>query len=41
MLVVPVLDPDPGAPLQGVPRVEGLAEDSVGGGAEGNWKVEG
>jgi hypothetical protein len=41
MLVVPVPDPDPGAPPQGAPRVEGLAEDPVGGGAQGDREVEG
>ena len=40
MLVVPVLELDPGTPLQGVPRVEGPAEDTVGGGPEGDRKVE-
>jgi len=41
MLEVPVLDPDRGAPLQDVPRVEGPAEDPVGGGVEGDREVEG
>jgi len=40
MLVVPTPEPDSGAPLQGVPRVEGPAEDTVGRGAEGDWEVE-
>ena len=40
VLVVPLPEPDPGAPLQGVPGVEGPAEDTVGGGAEGDWEVE-
>jgi len=40
-LVVPVPEPDSGAPLQCVPGVEGLAEELVGGGAEGDWEVEG
>jgi len=40
MLVAPVPDPDPGAPLQGVSRVEGSAEDPGSGGAEGEWEVE-
>jgi ribonuclease HI len=34
VLVVPILDPDQGAPLQGVPPLEGAAEDPVGEGAE-------
>ena len=41
MLVVPLLEPDPGSSLQGVAGVEGAAEDTVGGGAEGDWEVEG
>jgi hypothetical protein len=41
MLVVPKPDANPGASLEGVPRVEGLAEDSVGGGEEGSQEVEG
>jgi len=41
MLVVPVPDPDPGTPLQGVPGVEAVAEDPVGGGEEGDREVEG
>jgi len=43
-LVVSVPDSDSGAPFQGVPRVEGPAEDHVGGGVggvEGDWGVEG
>jgi len=32
MLVVPIPEPDTGAPLQGVPGVEGPAENSAGGG---------
>ena len=40
MLVVPVSEPDSGAPLQGVSGVEDPAEDPVGGGAEGDWEVE-
>jgi len=40
MLVVPVPTPDSGAPLQGVPGVKGLAEESVGGGEEGDGEVE-
>jgi hypothetical protein len=36
MLVVPVPDADEGACLQGLPRVEGTAEEAVGGGLEGN-----
>ena len=41
MLVVPVPEPDSGAPLQGVSGVKAAVEDHVGGGAEGDWKVEG
>ena len=41
MLVVPVPELDSGAPPQGVFRVEGPAEDPVGGGGEGDWEVEG
>ena len=41
MLVVPVPEPDSGAPLQGVSGVEDPAKDPVGRGAEGNWEVEG
>jgi len=41
MLVVSMPEPDSGAPLQGVSGVEGPAEDPVGGGAEGDWEVEG
>jgi len=41
MLVVPVPNADPGLPPQGVPRVEAVAEDSVGGGEEGDWEREG
>jgi len=39
-MLVLVPDPDPGAHLQGVSRVEGPAEDPVGGGAgrTGRWK---
>ena len=40
VLVAPVPDSDPGVPPQGVPRVEGPAEDPVGGGAEGDWEAE-
>jgi len=40
MLVVPVSKPDSGAPLQGVSGMEDGAEDSVGGGAEGDGEVE-
>jgi len=40
MLVVPVPEPDSGAPLQGVPGVEGPAKEPVRG-AEGNWELEG
>ena len=36
--MVPVSEPDSGAPLQGV---KGPAEDPVGRGAEGDWEVEG
>ena len=35
VLLVPVPDAEPGLPLQGVPRVEGPAEDPVGRGVEG------
>ena len=38
MLVVSVPDADEGSPLQGVPGVESSAEDSVGGGVEGDGK---
>jgi len=41
MLVVPVPEPDSGAPLQGVSGVGGPTGDSVGGGAEGDWEGEG
>jgi len=41
MLVVPVPNADPGPPLQGVPGMETAAEDSVGGGKEGDGEVEG
>jgi len=41
MLVVPIPEPDSGAPLQGASGVEGPAEDPVGGGAEGDCEVEG
>ena len=37
---MPVPDPDPRPPIQGVPRVETTADDPVGGGAEGDRKVE-
>jgi len=40
VLVVPSPNTDPGAPFQGVSRVEDLAEDPVGGGEEGDWEVE-
>jgi len=40
VLVVPIPDADPGAPIQGVPRVEAPAEDPVDGGAEGDWEGE-
>ena len=40
MLVVPVPEPDSGAPLQGVSGVEGPAEDRVGGGVEQDWEGE-
>jgi len=40
VLVVPIPEPDSGAPLQGVSGVEGPAEDPVGGGAEADWEVE-
>ena len=40
MLVVPVPEPDSGAPLQGVSGVEGPAEDAVRGGTEGDWEGE-
>ena len=36
MLVVPIPDADQGSPLQGVPRVEAVAEDPVGGGEGGD-----
>jgi len=41
MLVVPVSNADPGPPLQGVPRVEAAAEDSVSGGQEADGQVGG
>ena len=41
MLVVPVPQPDSGAPLQGVSGLEGPAEDPVGRGAVRDWEVEG
>jgi len=34
-------NPDPGPPLQGVPRVEAATEGPVGGGEEGDREVEG
>ena len=40
MQVVPLPSPDSGAPLQGVPGVEGPAEDPVGEGAEGDAEEE-
>jgi len=40
MLVVSVPEPDSGAPLQGVPGVEGPTEDPLGGSAEGDWEGE-
>jgi len=40
VLVVPVPNSDAGAPLQGVPGVEGPTGDPVGGGVEGDWEVE-
>jgi len=40
VLVVPELHPDSGTSPQGVSGVEGLAENSVGEGAEGDRKVE-
>jgi len=43
VLVVPVPEPDSGAPLQGVSGVDGPAEDPVGGGTERDredrWKI--
>jgi len=39
-LVVPVPNADLGPLIQGVPRVESTAEDSVGRCAEGDWEVE-
>ena len=39
MLVVPVPEPDLGAPLQGDSGVEGPAEDPMGGAAEGDGEV--
>jgi len=41
VLVVLVPDSDSGAPFQGVSRVEGPAENPVGGGAEGDGESEG
>ena len=41
MLVVSAPESDPRAPLQGVPGVEGPAEDPVGGSTEGDREVEG
>jgi len=41
VLVVPVPDADPGSPVQRMPRVEATAENSVGGGEEGDREVEG
>jgi len=41
LLVVPVPQSDLGASAQGVPGVEGPAEDSVGRGAEEDREVEG
>ena len=41
VLVVPVPGADAGAPLQGVFRVEGPAEDPLGGGEEGDREGEG
>ena len=41
VLVVPVSESDLAAPLQGVVRLEGPAEDPVRGGAEGDWEVDG
>ena len=40
VLVVPEPHADKAPPLQGVLRVEGTAEDHVGGGEEGDWEVE-
>ena len=40
MLVVPVPLANERPPLQGVSGMEDAAEDSVGGGAEGDWEVE-
>jgi len=40
VLVVPVPDADPGALIQGVPRVEAPAEDPVGSGVEGDREGE-
>jgi len=40
MLVAPVPLADKGAPFQGVPEVEGGAEDPLGGGEAGDWVVE-
>ena len=40
VLVVPVPESNPGAPLQGVPGVEGPTEGTVGGGADGDREVE-
>jgi len=41
ILVVPVPNTDPGPPLQGVPGMETVAEDSVGGPEKGDGEVEG
>jgi hypothetical protein len=38
--VVPVPGPDPGAPLEGVPRVEAAAGGSVGAGEKVDWGWE-
>jgi len=40
VLVVPVANTDEGPPPQGVPEVEGAAEDLVGGGVQGDGERE-
>jgi len=40
VLVVPVLLANERPPLQGESRIEDSAEDSVGGGVEGDWEAE-
>ena len=40
LLVVPVPHANERTPAQGVPRVANATEDSMGGGAEGDWEME-